>query len=98
VCAQQLEESDIIDHLEKMCDPDSADGAWILKQDMVETGDTIEVVDVGQVRSSSIPSSSSGGSSSSAPATSAPLQLGDHLDFLAAWRVQHRVQDNRTGL
>jgi hypothetical protein len=45
----QLQEADIIEVLELMCDPDSKHGEWLLKMDMVEQGDTLRVVNTGQV-------------------------------------------------
>lgn len=47
----QLEEADIIERLEKMCDPDTDQGDWISQFDLVEQGDTLKLVDMGVVGS-----------------------------------------------
>lgn len=45
----QLEEADIIEHLEKMCDPSKPEGAWISHYDIVEKGRELKLVDTGKV-------------------------------------------------
>jgi hypothetical protein len=45
----QLAESDIIEHLEGMCDPSKPDGAWISHYDIVEKGTELKLVDTGNV-------------------------------------------------
>lgn len=46
----QLKEADIIDRLEKMCDPDKLAGSWIANFDIQEDGDKLKLVDMGTVR------------------------------------------------
>lgn len=45
----QLSEGDIIEELERMCNPTVYEGIWITHYDMVENGDKIDIVDKGQV-------------------------------------------------
>lgn len=45
----QLSEADIIEELERMCNPMVYEGLWITHYDMVENGDKIDIVDKGQV-------------------------------------------------
>lgn len=45
----QLAEADILEKLEKMCDPDAEAGEWIAHYDLVESGDVLKVQDMGQV-------------------------------------------------
>eukprot|EP00879_Flechtneria_rotunda_P006594 GHRR01006929.1.p1 GENE.GHRR01006929.1~~GHRR01006929.1.p1 ORF type:complete len:317 (+),score=90.33 GHRR01006929.1:203-1153(+) len=44
----KLHESDIIEFLEKMCDPSKPDGKWITNYDIQESGDALKLVDMGQ--------------------------------------------------
>eukprot|EP00199_Chlamydomonas_sp_CCMP681_P005464 CAMPEP_0119107866 /NCGR_PEP_ID=MMETSP1180-20130426/12000_1 /TAXON_ID=3052 ORGANISM="Chlamydomonas cf sp, Strain CCMP681" /NCGR_SAMPLE_ID=MMETSP1180 /ASSEMBLY_ACC=CAM_ASM_000741 /LENGTH=243 /DNA_ID=CAMNT_0007093413 /DNA_START=60 /DNA_END=787 /DNA_ORIENTATION=+ len=44
---KKLEEADIIEGLEKMCDPDLDQGDWISQFDLSEDGDTLRMIDVG---------------------------------------------------
>jgi hypothetical protein len=46
----QLSESDIIEHLEKICDPSKPEGQWISHYDIVEKGTELKLVDTGKVR------------------------------------------------
>uniref|UniRef100_A0A7S0RYT4 Saposin B-type domain-containing protein n=1 Tax=Chlamydomonas leiostraca TaxID=1034604 RepID=A0A7S0RYT4_9CHLO len=46
---QKFQEADIIDRLEKICDPDKDAGEWINMIDLQEDGDKLKVVDMGQV-------------------------------------------------
>lgn len=46
----QLSESDIIEHLEKMCDLSKPEGQWISHYDIVEQGTELKLVDTGKVR------------------------------------------------
>ena len=50
-CAQ-LQEGDIIERLEKMCNPDSEQGEWLNQLDIQEEGDKLKLVDMGQVSDS----------------------------------------------
>jgi hypothetical protein len=50
----QLQEADIIDKLEKICDPDRPAGEWITHYDLQEDGDQLKMVDMGQVRSTCV--------------------------------------------
>lgn len=45
----QFQEADIIDRLEKICDPDKEAGEWITMVDLQEEGDKLKVVDMGHV-------------------------------------------------
>lgn len=45
----QLAESDIIEQLEKMCDPSKPEGQWISHYDIVEKGDELKLVDTKKV-------------------------------------------------
>lgn len=45
----QLEESNIIDFLENMCNTAKPDGSWVSHYDMVEEGDKLKLVDIGKV-------------------------------------------------
>lgn len=46
---RQLDEAELIEKLEKMCNPDAADGEWITQLDLVEEGSKLEVKDMGKV-------------------------------------------------
>lgn len=45
---QKLSESDIIEHLEQMCDPSKPEGQWISHYDIVEKGTELKLVDTGK--------------------------------------------------
>lgn len=45
---QKVTEGDIIDTLEKMCNPDLSEGDWISHIDLKEEGDVLKLVDMGQ--------------------------------------------------
>eukprot|EP00775_Hariotina_reticulata_P005009 gene5009-5250_t len=45
---QKLSEGDIIEELERMCNPTVYEGTWMTHYDMVENGDKIDIVDKGQ--------------------------------------------------
>ncbi len=46
----QVTEADIIENLEKMCNPDVEAGEWVSKIDLQEEGTELKLVDMGQVR------------------------------------------------
>jgi hypothetical protein len=48
VC-EQLDGADLLEYLERMCDPKHLDGKWVTQYDMVESGDKINLVDTGKV-------------------------------------------------
>lgn len=46
----QVSEADVLEQLEKMCDPDTDPGDWITQIDIVEKGSQLELKDTGAVR------------------------------------------------
>lgn len=54
---QQLEEGDVIEKLEQLCDARRPEGEWLRTVDMVEDGDAIALKDMGKVRGGSSPAS-----------------------------------------
>lgn len=45
----QMKEIDVMDSLEKICDPDSDEGSWIAKTDLQVQGAQLKLVDMDQV-------------------------------------------------
>lgn len=45
----QFSEADMIETMEKMCNPEVDEGEWITKIDLVEDGSKLKLVDVGTV-------------------------------------------------
>ena len=45
----QVKEADILERIEKMCDPDQDDGDWITRYDIVESADALKLHDTGSV-------------------------------------------------
>ena len=49
MCLLQLQEADIIENLEEMCDPDTEAGDWITAIDLQEKDDKLVLVEMGNV-------------------------------------------------
>jgi hypothetical protein len=50
----QLEEGDIIEKLEQLCDASRPEGEWLRMVDIVEAGDALELKDMGKVRACAV--------------------------------------------
>jgi hypothetical protein len=54
-----LDESEILEQLETMCDYEKPVGKWMTRYDLVEEGSALKLVDMGRVRNNSSRSASS---------------------------------------
>jgi hypothetical protein len=54
VC-KQAKEADILERIEKMCDPDQDAGDWITQLDIVENEDKLLIKDTGLVSTAAFP-------------------------------------------